>query len=159
MTPGGGPDDGLWLEDVEEGARYTTAEHEVTEDEVLSFARDFDPQAAHLDAAAARGTFFGGLVASGWHTAAISMRLNVTSGMPLANGWIGGHIEADWPTPTLVGDLLRVELAVREVRPSRSKPDRGMVVVDYETLNQHGEVRQRTTAHLLVFRRPEPTVG
>ena len=82
------------------------------------------------------------------------MRLLVTSGIPLATGIIGASIELAWPTPTRPGDVLHVTLTVTGMVPSRSKPDRGFVTCCYDTVNEHGEVRQRTTAQLLVFRRP-----
>ena len=107
-----------------------------------------------MDAEAAKGTFFQGLAASGWHTAAITMRLLVTSGLPLADGVIGSGGEIHWTRPTRPGDMLRVESEVVEVIPSRSKPERGMVVMRCETLNQHGDVVQRFSPKLVVSRRP-----
>lgn len=144
----------LWLGDVEVGSRFRTAEHEVTRQEVIEFARKYDPQPFHLGEAEAEGSFFKGLAASGWHTAAITMQLVVTSGIPIATGIIGASVDLTWPSPTRVGDVLHVELSVAEVRPSASNPSRGFVTVVYDTLNQHGEVRQHTTAKLLVFARP-----
>jgi acyl dehydratase len=144
----------LWLEDIEVGSQYRTADHEITRDEIVDFASRFDPQPFHLSEVGTAGTIFGSLAASGWHTAAITMRLLVTSGIPIATGIIGASIQLAWPTPTRPGDVVHVELTVTDVVPSRSKPDRGFVTCSYDTVNQHGEVRQVTTAHLLVFRRP-----
>jgi acyl dehydratase len=144
----------LWLEDIHVGSHYRTSDHEITSDEIVDFASRFDPQAFHLGNDGAAGTIFGSLAASGWHTAAITMRLVVTSGIPIATGIIGASIELAWPTPTRPGDIVHVELTVTDVVPSRSRPDRGFVTCSYDTVNQHDEIRQRTTAHLLAFRRP-----
>ena len=119
-----------------------------------SFAAQFDPQPFHLDDAAARDSLFGGLAASGWHTAAITMRLQVTSGLPIAGGIIGAGGELTWPRPTRALDVLHVVSEVMEVTPSRSKPDRGMVSVRSETRNQHGDVLQVATVRIVVPRRP-----
>lgn len=146
--------DGVWLDDLVEGAAYTTDTYELTTEAIIAFARDFDPQPFHTDAEAARGTFFDSLVASGWHTAAITMRLVVTSGPPIATGIVGGGGDIAWPTATRAGDVLRVELAIKEIRRSRSRPEQAWVVVEQQTLNQHDEVRQTTTARLLAWQRP-----
>lgn len=146
--------DGLWLDDLVEGATFTTDTHELTAEEIVAFARDFDPQPFHTDADAAAGTFFDGLVASGWHTAAITMRLVVTSGPPIATGIVGGGADVAWPSTARAGDVLRVEIVVREIRRSRSRPDQAWVVVEQRTLNQHDAVRQTTTARLLAWQRP-----
>lgn len=145
--------DSLWLEDIEVGSKFRTDEYEVTRQAVIEFAQKYDPQPFHLSESTAEGTFFKGLAASGWHTAAITMRLVVTSGIPIATGIIGASVDLTWPSPTRVGDLLRVELTVTEVKPSKSNPSRGFVTTVYDTLNQRGDVRQHTTAKLLVFTR------
>jgi acyl dehydratase len=119
-----------------------------------SFAAQFDPQPFHLDDAAARDTLFGGLAASGWHTAAVTMRLQVTSGLPIAGGIIGAGGELSWPRPTRANDVLHVVSEVLEIQPSKSKPDRGMVTVRSETRNQHGDVLQLSTVRIVVPRRP-----
>jgi len=146
----------LYLEDIEAGQRFTTGHHPLTEDEILAFARDYDPQPFHIDPEAARHSFFGGLAASGWHTAAISMRLQVDSGPPLAGGMIGASVELNWPLPTRPGDVLHVESEVLEVTPSRSRPDRGFITLKSQTLNQKGEVVQVQISKLLVWRRKAP---
>ena len=107
-----------------------------------------------LDDAAARDTLFGGLAASGWHTAAVTMRLQVTSGLPIAGGIIGAGGELTWPRPTRATDVLHVVSEVVQIQPSKSKPDRGMVTVRSETRNQHGDVLQLTTVRIVVPRRP-----
>ena len=144
----------LYLEDLSPGARFTSGEQALDAAQIVEFAQRFDPQPFHLDVEAAKSTFFQGLAASGWHTASITMRLLVQSGLPLADGIIGSGGEIQWPKPTRPGDVLRVESEVLEVIPSRSRPERGMVVVRSETLNQHGDVCQRLTTKLVVSRRP-----
>jgi acyl dehydratase len=146
-------DDRLCLEDLEVGRRFTSATHVVDEAQIKAYAAQFDPQPFHLDDAAARGTLFGGLAASGWHTASITMRLLVESGLPLAGGIIGVGGEVSWPKPTRPGDTLHVVSEIEEVTPSRSRPDRGMVRVRNETRNQRGEVVQVLIAKLIVPRR------
>jgi acyl dehydratase len=144
----------LYLDDLHVGQRFTSGTREVTADEIRTFARQFDPQPFHLDEAAARNSIFGGLVASGWHTAGISMRLQVDGGLPIAGGIVGVAGEIGWLSPTRPGDVLRVDSEVLEVRPSRSRPDRGIVTVRSDTLNQDGTVVQSLTARLVVPRRP-----
>jgi acyl dehydratase len=149
----GGRDGRLHLEDFHVGQRFTSATHLVDVAQIKAFAREFDPQPFHLDEEAAKGTLFGRLVASGWHTAAVSMRLQVESGLPIAGGMIGIGGEMSWPRPTLPGDVLRVETEIKEVTPSRSRPDRGVVRVRSETRNQRDEVVQILDAKLFVPRR------
>lgn len=145
---------GLYLEDLHVGQRFTSATYRMEEDRIKSFATEFDPQPFHLDEAAARGTVFNGLSASGWHTAAVAMRLMVTGGLPLGNGIIGLGGELAWPKPTRPGDTLRVESEVLEILPSRSKPNQGIVKIRSTTLNQDGEPVHVFTSKVLVFRRP-----
>lgn len=147
----------LWLDDIKVGARFETEKYEVSHEDIIDFARQFDPQPFHLSDQAAAETFFEGLAASGWHTAAITMRLLVTSGFSIATGIIGASVEVAWPSPTRAGDVLHVELTVENVKVSASQPDRGFVTVTYNTTNQEGKTRQRTTANLLVFKKPELT--
>jgi acyl dehydratase len=146
----------LYLDDLKVGDRYRTGEYVVDEESILAFGRQFDPQIFHLDAAAASDTFFGGLAASGWHTAAITMNLLVTSGLPFGNGVIGAGAEVSWPTATRPGDVLHVEAAITDIRRSRSKPDRGIVTVVSRTLTAGGQERQNLVARLVVFRRGGP---
>src|SRR5262249_28666553 len=140
----------LYLEDFHVGQRFVSATHAMETEGIKAFARQFDPQPFHLDEEAARQSLFGGLVASGWHTAAISMRLQVESGLPIAGGMIGIGGEMSWPRPTRPGDILKVVSEVEEVMPSRSRPDRGTIRVRSETRNQRDEVVQILTARLLV---------
>src|SRR5262249_35718690 len=123
------------------------------EEQVKGFAREFDPQPFHLDAEAAKGTFFQGLVASGWHTAAVTMRLLVKGGLPIAGGVIGAGAEITWPKPTRPGDTVHVESEIPELRPPRWHPDRGIATIRSETRNQRGEIVQVLVAKLVVPRR------
>src|SRR6266700_96409 len=145
----------LYLDDFHVGQRFTSGAHAIDAAQIKAFARQFDPQPFHLDEAAAKGSLFAGLVASGWHTAAITMRLQVESGLPIAGGIVGIGGEMNWPRPTRPGDILTVVSEVEEVTPSRSRPDRGVVRVRSETRNQRDEVVQILMARLLVPRRIE----
>ena len=144
----------LYLDDIEVGDTFTTGTHEVSAADIKRFAGEFDPQPFHLDDEAARESIFGGLAASGWHTAAITMRLLVTSGPKLSHGVLGLGGEIQWTKPMRPGDVLHVESEVVELIPSRSRSDRGVLVLRSKTINQHGDVVQDLTAKLLVMRRP-----
>jgi len=142
----------LYLDDLSPGQIFR-GEVEFTVDEpgIKAFARQFDPQPFHLDDESAKATLFGGLAASGWHTAAITMHLLVTGGPPLAGGIIGaGMDELRWPKPVRPGDRLRIQSEVVEVRPSKSRPSQGLVKMRTTTLNQNGEPVQILLANLLV---------
>jgi acyl dehydratase len=149
----------LYLEDMHVGLQFTTRGQHISEEQIFAFARQFDPQPFHLDPAAAQRSMFEGLVASGWHTAAVSMGLLVESGLPVAGGLIGAGGEITWPKPTRPGDTLHVEGEVIEVKPSRSRPDRGVVTLRNETRNQHGEIVQILIAKLVVPRRISPAAS
>jgi acyl dehydratase len=152
-------DNRLYLDDFHVGQHVTSATHVIDAAQIKAFARQFDPQPFHLDEEAAKGTMFGTLVASGWHTASITMRLQVESGLPIAGGIVGIGGEMNWPRPTLPGDTLRVVSEVEEVTPSRSRPDRGVVRLRSETRNQRNEVVQILDAKLLVPRRVAKVPG
>ena len=143
----------LYLEDLRVGQRFTSGTYLMEADRIKAFAAEFDPQPFHLDEAAAEASVFRGLAASGWHTAAVAMRLLVTGGLPLANGSVGLGGEIAWPRPTRPGDMLHVESEVVEIVPSRSKPNQGVVTVKSQMLNQRGEPVYVFTARILVFRR------
>ena len=143
----------LYLEDLRVGQRFTSGSHALDEAQIRAFARQFDPQPFHLEDGAAGASLFGGLAASGWHTAAITMRLLVEGGLPLAGGIVGAGGEVSWPQPTRPGDVLQVDSEVVEIRPSRSRPDRGTAVVRSDTRNQQGEIVQTLVARLVVPRR------
>jgi acyl dehydratase len=143
----------LYLEDLQVGQRFTSGSHTMTAAAIKAFAGQFDPQPFHLDEAAAEASFFHGLAASGWHTAAVTMRLLCESGMELAGGLIGAGGELTWPRPTRPGDALHVESEVLAVTPSKSRPERGLVTVRSRTLNQKGEAVQDMTCKMLVWRK------
>jgi acyl dehydratase len=142
-----------FLDDLQVGQRFTSASLQIDEAQIKAFAGQFDPQPFHLDNEAAKNTMFGGLAASGWHTAALTMKLMVESGAPFSGGIIGAGGEITWPRPTRPGDVLTVFSEVIEVTPSRSRPDRGMVTLRSETRNERDEVLQVLTAKLVVPRR------
>jgi acyl dehydratase len=144
----------LYLDDLHVGQRFVSAQRTITAEQIKAFAQEFDPQPFHLDDEAAKGTFFKGLAASGWHTAALTMRLNLDGGIPLAGGILGIGVDVSWTAPTRPGDVLHVESEVLEIAPSQSKPDRGVVTALGKTINQNGDVVQTSKAKLLVFRKP-----
>jgi acyl dehydratase len=147
--------DKLYLDDLAVGQRFVSGTHTIGAEEIKGFAAAYDPQAFHLDEAAGRETLFGGLVASGWHTACTMMRLIVDGGLPIAGGIIGTGGELLWTNPVRPGDTLQVECEVLEIVPSRSKPERGTVTVRCTTHNQRGETVQSFTPKLVVPRRKE----
>jgi len=144
-----------YLDDFAVGQRFGGGTRaRVDAQRIKTFAAEFDPQPFHLDEQAAATSFFGGLAASGWHTAALTMRLLVESDLRPAGGIIGaGFDESRWPRPVRPGDELHVESEILEVRPSKSRPTVGMLKVRLSTLNQHGEVVQQSVGHLVVPRR------
>jgi acyl dehydratase len=146
----------VYLDDLRLGERFVSRTHQVTASAITAFAREFDPQPFHLDPALARSSVFQGLVASGWHTASISMRLLVENGPPFAGGLIGITAELSWPRPTRPGDTLQVHGEIVAITPSRSRPDRGTITIRTETRNQHDEVVQTFVGKVMVPRRPEP---
>jgi acyl dehydratase len=132
----------------------------VDKDEIIAFAKKFDPQPFHLDDDAARRSIFGRLVASGWHTAALTMSLVARSEYRAATGTVGlGFDGLRWPIPVYPGDELRIESEVIEMRPSKSRPDRGLLKIRTRTLNQDGQVVQELIANAMVPRRPAAQKG
>jgi acyl dehydratase len=144
----------VYLDDLAVGRKFVSGEIAVTLEGCKAFAAQFDPQPFHLDEAAARDSVFGRLAASGWYTAALSMRLIVGGELTIAGGLIGLSSDMKWPRPTYPGDTLRVECVVLEVRVSDSKPDRGVVTMRNVTSNQRGEPVQVAVVKLMVPRRP-----
>lgn len=142
-----------YLEDLYVGERFVSDTYQLTEENIIAFAEHFDPQPFHLDHEQAKETFFEGLAASGWHTGAVTMRLMAQT-LPLATGVIGGGVNLRWLSPARPGDLLHIEIEIKALAESRSKPDRGTASIFVETKNQHGEVRQTIETRLLVFKRP-----
>jgi acyl dehydratase len=143
----------LFLDDLHPGQRFVSAPHTIDAEQIRAFAREFDPQPFHLDDRAARDTVFGGLVASGWHTAAVTMRLLVDGGAPIAGGIVGVGGEISWVLPVRPGDTLTVDTHVVEVTPSRSRPDRGLVTLRSETRNQDGTIVFVFVSKLIVHKR------
>jgi acyl dehydratase len=143
----------LYLDDIPVGRRHVTHTYTLTAEEIVAYAKQYDPQPFHTDEQAAAKSLFGGLAGSGWLTASISMRLLVQSGIPIAGGLIGLGGEITWPRPTRPGDTLRVESEVLDVTPSKSKPDRGTITIRNQTKNQSDEVVQEFVGKLIVPRR------
>jgi len=144
-----------YFEDYVPGDTHEFGTIKVTEAEIIEFAARYDPQPFHVDPAAAASGPFGGLIASGWHTASLMMRLLVENYLsPVASLGSPGVEELRWSKPVRPGDELRVRVTVLEARPSRSKPDRGLVRSGMEVLNQHGEVVCGVTALNFLLRRP-----
>jgi acyl dehydratase len=144
-----------YLEDFAVGQVFVSGRLKVDTEQIKSFAAAFDPQPYHLDEEAARKTVFQGLAASGWHTAALTMRLLVDGELNPAGGIIGvGFDELSWPRPVRPGDELHAKSEILDVRPSKSRPDRGLIRVRTTTLNQHDETVQVFTGNLIVPRQP-----
>ena len=143
-----------YLEDFAAGQTFRSGRMRIEKERIKSFAAEFDPQPFHLDETAARDSIFAGLAASGWHTAAFTMRLMVDSEIKPAGGLIGlGFDELRWPRAVRPGDELRVESEVLEVRASKSRPNEGLVKLRMTTLNQNGEAVQVGVVNLIVRRR------
>ncbi|HVM79505.1 MAG TPA: MaoC family dehydratase [Stellaceae bacterium] len=146
---------GRYLEDFAPGQKFASGRLTIDKDSIKRFALEFDPQPFHLDDAKAERSIFGGLAASGWHTAALTMRLLVESELQPMGGIVGaGFDEFRWPRPVRPGDELHLEIEVLEVRPSKSRPDQGLIKVRTTTLNQKGEEVQVNVGNLIVPRRP-----
>jgi len=144
-----------YLEDFAVGQKFGSGRLTVDKERIKSFAAEFDPQPFHLDEEAARRTIFQGLAASGWHTAAMTMRLFVESEFRPAGGIIGaGFDEFRWLLPVRPGDELHLEIEILEVRPSKSRPSQGLVKVRTTTVNQDGAAVQVNVGNLIVPRRP-----
>lgn len=148
------PIDDRYLEDYAPGAVYEYGYLTVTEDEILQFARKFDPQYFHVDPQRAERSPFGGIIASGWHTCAMCMRLFVDHYIShVASMTSPGVDEVRWPRPVRPGDTLRLRATVDEARPSRSKPDRGILNTTLELLNQEDDVVMSCAAMNMMLRR------
>ena len=145
----------MYLDDLYVGQQFSSSEYRMEPERMKSFAAEFDPQPFHLDEEAARNSVFRGLSASGWHTAAATMRLLVTGGLPFAGGMIGLGGEIAWSKPTRAGDILQVKSEILDIAPSRSKPNQGIVTVRSVTANQAGEQLQVLTSKILVFKRKQ----
>ena len=144
----------LYLDDLHVGQRFVSDPHRLDAEQIKAFAAEFDPQPFHLDEEAAKKSLFGGLAASGWHTAALSMRMLVES-VPLADGLIGAELQLAWPSPTRPGMTLQMFSEVVDITPSRSKPNMAIVTMRNETRDQDGEALQIFTVKMPVFKRPQ----
>ncbi|MGV3633547.1 MAG: MaoC family dehydratase [Pseudorhodoplanes sp.] len=145
----------LYLEDFSPGQTFTSDSVTVGAEAIKAYARQFGPQPFHLDEAAAAGSFFKGLAASGWHTVSMTMRLLVDGGLPVAGGIVGAGVdEIRWPRPTRPGDTLRLVTEILELRPSKSRPEQGLMKVRTTTFNQNDEPVQVMVSNLVVPRRP-----
>lgn len=144
----------VFFEDLKPGQIFTSGTIRVEAEEITAFASQYDPQPFHLDEASAQNTFFRGLAASGWHTAALTMKLLVASDFRPAGGLIGAGLEElRWPRPVRPGDALKIEVEILEVRSSRSKPYQGIAKIRTTTLNQHGKAVQVYVANIIVLGR------
>lgn len=144
----------IYLEDLSPGMVFKAGPVEVTEAEIIAFASRYDPQPFHTDPEAAKeNPIFRGLAASGWHTAAMTMSMVVKAMADFGGGTIGGGGDLQWPKPVRPGDLLRLEIEVLEVAPSRTRPERGSALMRNTTFNQHGEAVQVFTVRTVVPRR------
>src|SRR3569832_354079 len=144
----------LYYEDLAVGQKFHSGTYEMTAEGIKAFAAQWDPQPFHLDEEKAKNSLYQGLDASGWHTAAVTMRLMVDSELKLAGGSIGaGGEELRWPRPTLPGDVLKLEIEILEKRTSRSRPELGIVKTRLTTTNQRDEVVQVSRPTLMVRRR------
>lgn len=146
----------IYLEDLQVGQMFVGGSHAISAEQIKEYATAFDPQPFHMDEVAASESFFGGLAASGWLVASVTMRLLVTGVLPIGGGIIGAGADVSWPRPTRPGDVLHVTADVLSITPSQSKPDRGIATLKIETVNQRAEVVQRLIAKLVIFRRPVP---
>jgi acyl dehydratase len=147
---------GRYLEDFAVGQTFGSGRLRIDKERVLAFAAEFDPQPFHLDEAEARGSIFGGLAASGWHTAAVTMRLMIETELKPAGGFVGAGLdECRWPRPVRPGDELRVECEVIEVRPSKSRPEQGLIKLRTTTLNQDDEAVLVHVVNMVVPRRKQ----
>lgn len=143
----------LYLDNINVGDTFESSnDYELTEDEIIRFAKQYDPQIFHTDSVGAEDTFFQGLASSGWLTASASMRLTVET-LPVKDGLIGASVDMKWPSASRIGDRLKIKLTITNVTPSRSKPNQGIVSYETVTTNQFGEVRQILNANILCFRK------
>jgi len=147
-------DDRLFLDDLTGGQQFVSRAHHLDAEQIKQFAAEYDPQPFHLSEEGAAGSLFRSLAASGWHTAALTMRLLVES-VPLADGLVGAELQLSWPKPTRPGMSLQVFSEIVEIVPSRSKPNMAIVTLRNETRDQDGEVLQIFTVKMPVFRRPQ----
>ena len=141
----------LYLDDLSVGQRFTSQSYEMRLEEILQFAKQYDPQSFHTDAKAAeQHQIFKGIAASGWHTSAVCMRL-WTECMPIANGLVGTDSHVRWLKPTRVGDQIHVEVEITQIRRSKSKPYQAIVSYHTQAINQHNDVLMSSDTNIVVF--------
>jgi len=144
----------LYFEDIHIGQQFITDGYSVDAEHIKNFAKQFDPQPFHLDEQLARQTIFKGLVASGWHTAAISMKLIVESiGVRFAGGIIGKQCQISWPSPTYPNDSLHVECEVESIESAINRPHWGIVKLRCHTFNQNKQIVQILVAEIIIHRK------
>ena len=141
-----------WFDDFTVGEVFETGEHEMTEERMVEFASEFDPQSFHVDPAAAADSIYGGLIASGWHTGSVLMKLLSSTLGPSSLGSPGCD-KLRWSAPVRPGDRLRLRITVLEARPSSSKPDRGILVYGHQLFNQDDVVVMSMESTMLMRRR------
>jgi acyl dehydratase len=145
-----------YLEDVKPGQAFESKRHTISQEAIVAFAREFDPQPFHIDPEAAKSSFFGKLIASGWHTAALTMRMLTECEMDLAGGIIGaGMEELRWPTPLVPGDTIHLRVEILESRASKSRPEIGIVRARVQALREDGSAVQEMIANLVVPAKPD----
>lgn len=159
IDPGSSSSAPIYFEDMTVGRHFNTGSVTLVEAEMIRFAEEYDPQPMHTGAGAERDPLFGGIIGSGWHTAALTMKLVVGGELRSdARGRIGLGIELlRWPTPARAGDILTAVTEILDARASTSRPDRGIVKLRTLTYNQRREVMQELVANVLVPRRPAET--
>ncbi|MBU6475237.1 MAG: MaoC family dehydratase [Alphaproteobacteria bacterium] len=144
----------ITLEDLTAGQKFTAGPQKVTQEEIIAFARQFDPQDFHTDPVKAKDTVFGELVASGWHTAALAMRMIVEATPKMQGGMVGRAVEnISWPRPVRPGDLLSLTVEITDLRPSEKSPARGLMRTKNTVTNQNGETVMEMEAVVFVPRR------
>jgi acyl dehydratase len=144
-----------YLEDLKPGQAYESRTRTITQDEIVKFAREFDPQPFHTDPQAAKTSFFGHLIASGWHTAALTMKMLTEADIDIAGGLIGAGMEdLRWPTPLVPGDTIHVRVEILESRASKSRPEIGIVRARIRALREDGAAVQEMIANLIVPVKP-----
>lgn len=144
----------IYFEDLHIGQKFTAGDVLVTEEAIIAYGKQFDPQDFHTDPVKAKDTVFGELVASGWHTAGMTMRMIVDASPKMKGGMVGRSVEKiGWPRPVRPGDRLSVEVEVMELRPSATNPARGTMRTKNTTFNQKGEIVQEMEAIIFVPKR------
>jgi acyl dehydratase len=145
----------LYFDDLAVGQTFSAGPITMERDRIIAFGREFDPQPMHIGEEEARASIVGELIASGWHTAAVTMRLLIDGASPkLASGALGAGIEGiTWPVPVRPGDVLSATSEILELRPSRSRPERGLMKLKTVTTRADGTVVQTVTAVIMVPRR------